>query len=294
MMTLAETIDAFMASDCPADVGSHGRLIFWREELGQLPLLEITADDVDDAVLRLAQRGKLKAGRGLETSPSGKPLAPATLTRYVTTLGGVYRWARKSRLIKKTHRSPTEGVEKPASPVDPNKFLSEKDVERLITAARVTDQQWGKLPAMIILGYHTGLRLGSLQSLRWCDIDWEEQQASVRRTKNGDPHVAALTDRCMAELKKLPRGRDDDLIFGGRTGKPFRHTAVWKKTVALIGLPHVTFHWLRHSTGAKLAKSGVNQAMIMSVMGHKTLTASARYMHSNVVDRRKVVMEVFS
>jgi hypothetical protein len=31
----------------------------------------------------------------------------------------------------------------------------------------------------------------------------------------------------------------------------------------------------------------------MAVMGHKTLVASARYIHSNVADRKAVVARVF-
>jgi len=42
-----------------------------------------------------------------------------------------------------------------------------------------------------------------------------------------------------------------------------------------------------------LASNGVNQATVMQIMGHRTLTASARYMHSNVDDRKEVIDKVF-
>ena len=63
MTTLAHIIDAMMVSDSPADTGSFGRVEFWHTELGHLDILAITEDDVEDACLRLAKRGKLTAGR---------------------------------------------------------------------------------------------------------------------------------------------------------------------------------------------------------------------------------------
>jgi len=45
---------------------------------------------------------------------------------------------------------------------------------------------------------------------------------------------------------------------------------------------------------AALANAGAGQAQVMAVLGHRTLTASARYMHSNVEDKRAVVDRVFS
>ncbi len=293
MTTLAHIIDAMMVSDSPADIGSLGRVEFWRTELGHIDIRAITEDDVEDACIRLAKRGKLTAGRNMTARPSGKPLAPATITRYLTTLAGIYRWAKRQRLLPRRHETPTKGLEKPASPVDKNKYLTSEEVERLITAARVTDQKWGRLAAMITLGFHTGLRLGSITGLRWKDIDWENQTAFVRRTKNGEPHIAPLSTACIAELRQLHPKKPERLIFEGRTGKPFRHTKLWEKTVALVGLEGRTFHWLRHSCGTALAASGVNQASIMAVMNHKTLTASARYMHANIDDTRRVIAGVF-
>jgi len=282
-----------MASTDAMDVGSQGRLQFWQSALGQMPIEAVTADDVDEALRALALRGKLKAGRNMASAPSGKPLAEATITRYVATLGGVYRYARKMRLLPKSFVSPSRGVETSTSPIDKNKFMTPGEVERLIRVARVTDRCWGKLPCLIVLAFHTGMRAGSLLMLKWQDIDLDAKTAYVRRTKNGDPYVATLTDRCMTELKRLRRGVSDELVFAGRNGGPYRYRALWNKTAEAAGLEGRTFHWLRHSCGAAMASNGEGQAMIMAVMNHKTLAASSRYMHVSVADRRATVERVF-
>ncbi|MDA0631643.1 MAG: hypothetical protein O2981_09745 [Proteobacteria bacterium] len=87
-MTLGELIEAFLVSGGVVDVSGHGRLQFWRDELGDRDITAITADDVDACLVRLAQRGRLRAGRNMETRPTGKPLAKSTISRYLGTLGG--------------------------------------------------------------------------------------------------------------------------------------------------------------------------------------------------------------
>jgi hypothetical protein len=113
-----------VASSGELDSGSLHRLEFWQELPGHLPLEGITADHVDDALDALVSRGKLRTGRGVRMESSGKPLAPATVTRYVSTVGGVYRWAEARRLLRKSHIAPTHGVQTFASPLDKNKFMT--------------------------------------------------------------------------------------------------------------------------------------------------------------------------
>lgn len=53
------------------------------------------------------------------------------------------------------------------------------------------------------------------------------------------------------------------------------------------------FHELRHGHGYQLAKNGVSQQLIMQSMGHRTLTASARYAHASITDKKAVIAKVF-
>ncbi|EED34318.1 site-specific recombinase, phage integrase family [Luminiphilus syltensis NOR5-1B] len=295
MTTFQDVAEAWIASreHC---VGSLGRIQFWVEEFGDQPIDAITEDAVDQALVRLAKRGKLKAGRGSarRAVPTGKPLAGSTINRFISTLSGIFKYARRVRALPRSHTPPTRGIEKAPEPVDPEKYFRPEEVDKLMAVARVVDQKWRKLPALIILGFHTGLRVGNLLDLKWEDVDLDERTLSVATTKNGRPHIAALTDRCITELQKLPAGSPSDLVFRSyRTDKPFNYRDLWQKVCDEAGFEGRTFHWLRHGCGSALASAGVSQAQIMQVMGHRTLVASARYMHSNVEDRRAVVGRVF-
>jgi integrase len=294
MQSLKSVMDAFTASR-EFDVATLGRLAWWDAQLGTRPFAEITPDEVDAALVALAQRGKLRPVRNGPAVPTGQPLGGATLNRYVTTLGSVYAFARRTRLTPRHFVAPTRGVEKAPERPDPERYLRPEEVERLIKVARAFDTRWGRLVALIVFQFHTGLRIGDTLALRWRDVDLAAGTATVRCTKNGDPHVAALTDRCIAELVKLPNRSPDAWVFANNAGtKPFDVRRLWRKVTRIAGLAGRGFHQLRHGCGTALALAGVNQAQIMAVMGHKTLVASARYMHSNVNDRRAVVARVFA
>lgn len=294
MQSLKSVMDAYVASR-EFDRATLGRLRWWAAELGTHPFTTLSPDDVDAALVRLAQRGKLRPVRGAPAAPTGQPLGGSTLNRYLSTLAGVYAFARRTRLTPRHFTPPTRGIEKAPERVDPERYLRPGDVERLIKVARAFDRRWGRMAALIVFQFHTGLRIGNTLALRWRDVDLAAGTATVLRTKNGDPHVAALTARCIEELARLPNRHPDAWVFANNAGtKPFDPRRLWTRITSIAGLEGRGIHQLRHGCGAALAMAGVNQAQIMSVMGHKTLVASARYIHSNVADRRAVVARVFS
>lgn len=131
--------------------------------------------------MALQKRGKLKAGRGAarEAVPTGEPLAGSTINRLISTLAGIFKYARRMRVLPRSHTPPTKGVEKAPEPVDPDKYFRPEEVVRPIKIARVVDQKWGKLPALIMLGFHTDLRVGNLLQLRWQQIDLDSATACM-------------------------------------------------------------------------------------------------------------------
>jgi hypothetical protein len=92
------------------DHATLGRLLFWVNEHGEKELADITPEVVDLSLVRLAERGKLKAGRNTNAKRTGKPLAGATLNRHVGQLASVFKYARRLRLLPRTHVPPTRGV----------------------------------------------------------------------------------------------------------------------------------------------------------------------------------------
>lgn len=292
MPTLKTVVDGFVCQR-DYDNATLGRLQFWVGQLGDMELSAITDEDVDAALVRLAERGRLRAGRGLKTEPVGKPLAGSTLNRYVGQLASVFKYARRLRLLPRAHVPPTRGVEKAPENTHHDRYFRPEEVERLCKVARLIDTKWRRMEALIVLAYHTGLRKSNLLNLHWRDIDLDDRTASVQETKNGDPLLAALSHRAVVLLRKIPDKQPDALVFGNNKGRPFDIRRLWTRICTEANIHDRTFHSLRHGCGHALAQAGTNQAVIMKIMGHRSFAASARYMHADAHDKRAVIDLVF-
>src|SRR5947207_207341 len=69
-------------------------------------------------------------------------------------------------------------------------YLTPKEVERLIEAAKKPTRRYALRDATIILvAYRHGLRASELCALRWDQIDFATGKIHIRRLKNGLPSV---------------------------------------------------------------------------------------------------------
>src|SRR5215212_2808819 len=86
----------------------------------------------------------------------------------------------------------------------PREYLTPKEVERLITAAR--QNRYGHRDATIIrVAFRHGLRVSELCALRWDQVDFEHGLLHVRRIKNSMPSVHPLGGGELRALRKLQR-----------------------------------------------------------------------------------------
>lgn len=291
MAFFKQVVDAYVASR-DLDQSTLSRLDFWVAELGDRELATITVEDVDAALMKLGARGSLRGGKR-PTATAGKPLAGSTFNRYLTQAGSIFKHAKRMKLVPRAFVAPTRGIERAPERPNPERYLSADEVDRLVAVARVVDRHWGKMAALIVVAYHTGLRVGSLLAARGKHLDLVAGTLTVPHTKNGDAITAGLSSAAIAELKHLPKAGRDELIFGNKAGKPFTYTPLWRRIADQARLKGRVFHELRHGHGYQLARAGVSQQMIMKSMGHRTLTASARYAHASIDDKKAVIAKVF-
>lgn len=269
----------------------QNRLLFWSRQFGCTPIDQITADMVDDALVALSNRGKMQPIRNKGSVGLSKPLSSATIARYFSELAGCFKYAKKQKLITRNWIPPTRGADLPEQDDPDTRYFDGAQVANLVKIARMLDIHWGRMTALIEVAFCTGLRSGNLKDLDWCQVDLEQGVVTVDRTKNGDPILAPLSSTAKAELEKLP-GKQG-LVFAGKTGKAYHWRKLWDRITAEAGFAGYNFHLLRHSCGSAMAKAGVSQANIMSIMGHRSLQASRRYMHLNVAGKQDVVARVF-
>lgn len=295
-ITVRELADAFMAAYTGRDQGMCTRVAWWVDQLGDRPAFEITDADVDDLVGVLGTtEGRTWKGRGAEGQPLFKSRglrSPATVNRYLTSLGSVYKWARRRRLTPRGFVSPTRGIERHPESPHRVRYLTDAERERLLKVCKAST--WPKLYLLVVLALTTGARKGELLGLTWGDVDFKRGLAYVHTSKNGEPRVLPLTDTTVTELARHHRRTPTTLVFESprAPGKAMCFESAFRKAVADARIEHFRFHDLRHTAASYLAQSGASLLEIADVLGHKQLAVVKRYAHLSVNSKVALVGRV--
>ena len=181
--------------------------------------------------------------------------------------------------VKRTVALP---VRKPNAAYRSREHLSEREVERLVEAAK--DNRWGHRDStMVLLAFRHGLRASELVDLRWEQVDLENAILHVRRVKQGTPATHPLTGRELRALRRLQREQvsKSPFAFVNERGTPFStrgFQAMVERAAKAAGFDmKIHPHMLRHSCGYKLANDGVDTRSLQAYLGHKNIQHTVRY-----------------
>jgi integrase len=296
--TLSELIDAFMAEYTGADRGMPHRLAFWQATHGARIAAELSADDIADTLAELAaSRGRTYLGKDAHGAPRFKTrrhdkLAPATCNRYLTSLGSVYRWARRRRWLPRAFTSPCRGVERAPANNMRVRFLNDEERARLLAVCRVA--AWSRLYLLVLTALTTGARKGELLALRWRDIDTEKRLAYVRTSKNGEARMLPLVAPLLAEIERTRSRRPDDFVFASdrRPGRAMRFERAFRDACTAARIEDFRFHDLRHCCASYLAQGGASLLEIADTLGHRQLSMVRRYAHLSVESKKRLADRV--
>lgn len=245
----------------------------WRTHVeprwGTVQLSTITSWDVEAWIADLARRD----------------VGKTTANQSVRLLRHLLADAHRHHLIK---ADPTAGVRLPKIPKHVDRFLSLQEYDRL-EAAMPSDRD----KVMVRLMAYAGLRwqeVAGLHSHR-VDLQWQPPRLIVVEVQRRDGSIKD-TPKSSAGQRFVPLGPelvamlapllDDGLVFPGVDYTNWRRR-VFVPAVerANLALPWPTPHDLRHSFGSWLAANGVSPTDIMALMGHSSLRATERYLHSS-------------
>jgi integrase len=123
------------------------------------------------------------------------------------------------------------------------------------------------LPAYILVGYASGLRLGDMLQIRHDQI--RGKRLSLVLNKTGQPHVVVLTDQSLAAIATLPRR---SRIFGDLVSRRqlINH---FRKLMKRSGLPGSS-KFLRRSSATYAEIAGINPT---GHLGHLTPGLAQRH-----------------
>lgn len=289
-VTLDQLIDEYKRSDRPQLPQSHFN--FWLEHLGtKTKLLDITPAHVAAGIEKRASQPAVRwMGKGRKPRNLGA-CKPATVNRYRTTLGVLFKYAIKVKCYL------TENpVYKTATKTENNKrirFLSNDEREALLKTCRASS--WDRLHLLVVMAITTGARCGELLKLRWSNIDFQRRTASIATSKNGEPRVMPLPAITIRELMRF-REVGNSLVFpsGIRPGQPFEFRKAWNAARDTAGLEDFRFHDLRHTCASYLAQHGATLLEIGAVLGHKSQQTTLRYAHLCIDSKQKLTDTIFS
>ena len=169
---------------------------------------------------------------------------------------------------------------RPNSELRPREHLTQREVEKLIAAAK--DNRHGHRDAtMILIGFRHGLRASELCELQWTDVEFETATLHIRRAKGGTMATHPLLGDELRALRSMKREAKSAFIFVSERGAPFTVSGLQKLieragNAAKIGFK-VHPHMLRHATGFVLANRGTDTRTLQAYLGHRSIQSTVRY-----------------
>ena len=225
-----------------------------REWFGERPADSITPQDIGRRLAKLAEE---------------EGLLPATLNRYRSLMSLMFRLGMES---SKVMANPARLVKRRLEDNERVRFLSQDEEETLRAAIR---ERWPEHEPELDIALNTGLRRGGMYKMAWGDIDFERRLATERFGKKGKTRRLPLNEAALAAFGKLRDGTDGSgPVFP--TKKP-RHW--FEKAIDKAGIEDFHWHDLRHTFASRLTMLGVPLRVVQNLMGHSSITMTARYSH---------------
>lgn len=169
------------------------------------------------------------------------------------------------------------------TPPPETKFVREEDAEKLLAVC--PPAPWREL---VLTAIRTGLRFNELIALEWTAVNLDtatlqvlrgEVEGHVDAPKNNRFRTIPLTSDVVAALQSLPRVHARVFTYQGRSLKytnAYKHLAKFSK---LAGIPHTSWHPLRHTFATHLYAKGAYLKSVQDLMGHSTINMTMRYTH---------------
>ncbi|HKS26699.1 MAG TPA: site-specific tyrosine recombinase XerD [Pyrinomonadaceae bacterium] len=247
------------------------RLEEWAARVGK-PVEELERADLRAWIASLSREG----------------LAPRSVSRATSAARGFYRFLMLDGHIK---RHPAEDLDTPQAGAHLPRFLSEDEMERLLSAPDTATEEGLRDRAILEVMYASGLRISELISLKPSDVDMDAGLLSChgKGSKERRIPIGKSATRWL-ELYRAARLRQtrthDARLFVNSLGAPLTRHNVWasiKRYSERAGLENVSPHTLRHSFATHLLQRGADSRSVQSLLGHSDISTTQIYTH--ITDR---------
>lgn len=210
------------------------------------------------------------------TQRYAKGVKPATVNRELALLKHAFNLGKRE--WEWCTKNPVASVKFDKENNRRDRWLRQEEENRLLNAS----SPW--LRDIVVLGLHSGMRLGEILALTWDEVDLFRKTVMVIRSKNGEQRTIPLNTTVLALLKHKYTGRSiqtrlvfhtgtDTMIDQHHLRRAFRRALNQAKITGL------TFHDLRHSFATRLVQAGIDLYKVKELLGHNSIVTTQRYAH---------------
>jgi len=262
-------------------------------------------DAIRKTVTNISRCLNVPEGELFTESTKKKTLDPETVLHYHRLISGMLNRAVKWGLI---NSNPAARAEKPKSE---QKEALCYDEEQTLLMFELLEKEPLKYRAIIYIAVYGGLRLGEVVGLEWTDIDFGKKSISITKARQYVPEYETydkdpktkhsrrklqISDGALDVLRAYKQEQEETrLNLGDKwqdTGKIFtqlnglpmfpKTPSHWfNKWLKQEGLPHITFHQLRHTHASILIANGVDIATVSERPGYARMTTTVnRYTYA--------------
>jgi integrase len=171
------------------------------------------------------------------------------------------------------------------------RFLTEEELEAL--KEKLNSYQSLRPEGPYVLGAiqlinYTGCRKSEILTLKWEDVQLDQDCIHLKDSKNGKQKIVPLHSLSKAVLEQMKPRTNNPYVFCGR--KPGAHLTdpkkTWSKIRKELGLEDVRMHDLRHTFASMSIKAGLGLYQVAKLLGHSNVQTTMRYAH---IEREELV-----
>lgn len=221
----------------------------------------LTCSDIDEYITMRAKEG----------------IKPSTTNRELAAISALYRFFIREGLLKN----------------NPARYQSRRKVGfHLPNTIPSEDLQaayknsFGVVHVWIGLLSTTGIRISELLGLNWEDIDFKTCALEIKGKGNKERLVYTTPEYLDLMRQAYERNPTEGRIF--RYSEREARFMLWEALKPYSRAKQLSPHAIRHSFATSLAKQGVNVATIATILGHKSIETTQKYIDMAQMDCRAV------
>lgn len=171
----------------------------------------------------------------------------------------------------------------------------------------------------IYISLSTGLRIGEICALKWCDINVSDGTITVSRTieriyiiegekkhtelvintpktKNSCREIP-MSKELLAMIKPLKKVVNEDfyvLTNDERPTEPRTYRNYYNGLMVKLDIPKLKYHGLRHSFATRCIEAGCDYKTVSVLLGHSNISTTLNlYVHPNMEQKKRCITKMF-